>query len=163
MLKPAQLYGEQLQKANVETWYNPAYTFYHCGTGGSEITFKEDNYDRHQFVSVDREDNVLGYISYSVDWCAMSASGFGIISFKPGSMEFLRDAYTAFCNLFEVYHMNRVCWFAFADNPAIRSYRNFIRKHGGRECSYYRQISKLLDGKLHDGVEFEILAEEFVK
>ena len=47
------------------------------------------------------------------------------------------------------------------DNPAIRGYRNFIKKHGGRECGYYRQIARLQDGKLHDRVEFEILKEEW--
>ena len=57
--------------------------------------------------------------------------------------------------------MNRFCWSCIADNPAIRGYRNFIKKHGGRECAYHRQICKLMDGKLHDDVEFEILAKEF--
>ena len=32
-----------------------------------------------------------------------------------------------------------------------------------RECAYHRQVAKLLDGKLHDDVEFEILACEFKK
>lgn len=57
--------------------------------------------------------------------------------------------------------MNRISWFAYVENPAIRGYRNFIKKHGGRECGYYRQIAKLQDGKLHDSVCFEILASEF--
>lgn len=68
------------------------------------------------------------------------------------------------CNAFKyMYHMNRVGWFAYADNPAVKGYRSFIEKHGGRECAYLRQVAKLTDGKLHDAVEFEILAEEFHK
>lgn len=93
----------------------------------------------------------------------MSADKFGIISFKKGSIEFVKDVYRVICNLFEIYHMNRISWFAYVDNPAIRGYRNFIKKHGGVECAYYRQITKLQDGKLHDAVNFEILAEEFHK
>ena len=73
----------------------------------------------------------------------------------------MQKTVTKQCVLFEKYRMNRIGWFAFADNPAVRGYRNFIKKHGGRECAYLRQISKLADGKLHDAVEFEILAEEF--
>lgn len=57
--------------------------------------------------------------------------------------------------------MNRISFRCYVDNPAIRGYRNFIRKHGGRECGYYRQNARLQDGKLHDSVEFEILACEF--
>lgn len=161
MLKPAQLYKEKLQEENIKAWYSPENMFWNGGTGDSEIRLADNNYDRHSFVSVDKDDNVIGYICYSVDWAAMSASSFGIISFKKSGIEFAKDVYKAVCNLFEVYHMNRISWWCFADNPAIRGYRNFIKKHGGKECGYCRKIAKLQDGLLHDGVEFEILAEEF--
>lgn len=161
MLKPAQLYKEKLQEENFESWYKPENIFWNGGTGTSQINIREDNYNEHQFVSVDKEDKVIGYISYAVDWSAMSAYNFGIISYKKNSVEFARDLYKVICDLFEVYHMNRVSWRAYADNPAVRGYRNFIKKHGGRECGHYRQEVRLQDGKLHAGVEFEILAEEF--
>ena len=76
-------------------------------------------------------------------------------------MEFVKDLYQAICDCFEVYHLNRISWNCYADNPAIRGYRNFVKKHGGRECAYFRQYIKLRDGKLHDSVSFEILAEDF--
>ena len=163
MLKPAQLYKEKLQEENIKSWYKPENIFRNGGPADSQINILEDNYDCHQFVSVDKENNIIGYIPYSVDWSAMSADKFGIISFKKNSIEFAKDVYKVVCNLFEVYHMNRISWCAYTDNPAIRGYRNFIKKHGGRECSYFRQIARLQDGKLHDSVNFEILAEEFRK
>ena len=161
MLKPAQLYESELQKKNFETWYNTEYMYWNGGTGDVQLDIKDNNYELHQFASVDKYDNVIGYISYSIDWCAMSADRFGIISFDRGNVLFAKDVYKAICDLFEKYHMNRVSWFAFADNPAIRGYRNFIKKHGGVECAYCRQVARLTDGKLHDSVEFEILASEF--
>ena len=103
----------------------------------------------------------LSLIGYNVDWSAMCANRFGIISYRKNSLEFARDLYKVICDLFFKYHMNRISWCAYADNPAIRGYRNFIKKHGGRECGYYRQAVRLQDGLLHDSVEFEILAEEF--
>lgn len=114
-------------------------------------------------MSVDKNDNLIGYISYSVDWIAMSADRFGIISFDKGNILFAKDVYECICNLFEVYHMNRISFTAYVDNPAIRGYRNFVKKHGGRECGYYRQNARLQDGRLHDSVEFEILRNEFKK
>lgn len=161
MLKTAQLYAEKLQRANTESWYKPENIFWNGGPYDSGINLYDNNNECHQFVSVDENDNVIGYIGYAVDWAAMSCDRFGIISFDRGNLEFVRDVYTAVCNIFEVYHMNRIEWHAYADNPAIRGYRNFIKRHGGRECGYYRQSSKLQDGKLHDSVHFEILAEEF--
>lgn len=163
MLKPAQLYAEELQRKNTEAWYKPENIFWNGGAGDSSFNFPDNNYDSHCFVSIDKNNQVIGYIGYAVDWVAMSADRFGIISYDKGNLEFAKDLYKAICDLFEVYHMNRVSWMAFADNPAIRGYRNFIKKHGGRECGYHRQVAKLQDGRLHDSVEFEILAEEFVR
>lgn len=161
MLKPAQLYTDKLQEENIKAWYKPENIFWNGGIGDSQIDIREDNYNCHQFVSVNKYDNIIGYICYSIDWTAMSAYNFGIISYRKGNIEFVRDLYESVCNLFEIYHMNRIAWFAYTDNPAIRGYRNFIKKHGGRECGYHRQAVRLQDGKLHDYIEFEILAEEF--
>lgn len=77
------------------------------------------------------------------------------------NLEFIKDVHKAIVGLFYKYNMNRLQWSCYIDNPAIRGYRNFIKKYGGRECGHYRQIVKLQDGKLHDIVEFEILAKEF--
>lgn len=163
MLKPAQLYVGKLQEENLKSWYKPENIYWHGGTGDCQIELPDNNYVSHCFVSVDKDDNVIGYISYAVDWSAMSADRFGIISYRKNSLEFAKDVYNVVCDLFEVYHMNRISWGAYADNHAVRGYRNFIRKHGGRECAYHRQAARLQDGKLHDSVEFEILAAEFVK
>lgn len=161
MLRPAQLYNGQLEKKNIESWYKPENIYWHGGTAEYTIDLPDNNGNCHCFVSVDKNDNVIGCISYNVDWVSMSADGFGIISFDKGNIEFAKDLYIAICDCFEVYHLNRISWNCYADNPAIRGYRNFVKKHGGRECAYFRQYIKLRDGKLHDSVSFEILASEF--
>lgn len=163
MLKPAQLYADELKRKYVEVWYDPEYMYYSGWIGSSELNISENTYDSHNFASVDKNGNIIGYISYSVNYAAMNANNFGAISFDKGNLEFAKDLYQAICNVFEKYHMNRLSWGCFVENPAIRGYRNFIKKHGGRECAYYRQIAKLQDGKLHDSVEFEILEGEFKK
>lgn len=162
MLKPAQLYKEELKKAFTEIWYDEKYKYYSGWAGHALPEIPDSNYNAHNFVSVNSRNDVIGYISYSVDWATMNADNFGIISFG-NHVEFAKDVYQAICDLFEKYNMNRVSWCAFIENPAVKGYRNFIKKHGGRECGYHRQIAKLQDGKLHDNVEFEILASEFKK
>ena len=163
MLKPAQLYTEKLQEENIKSWYKPENIYWNGWAGESQIELPDDNGSCHCFVSVDRNDDVIGYITYNVDWAAMSADRFGIISFRKSSLEFAKDLYQVICDCFFKYHLNRVSWCAYADNPAIRGYRNFIKKHGGRECGYYIQIAKLMDGRMHDSVQFEIMAYEFKK
>ena len=161
VLKPAQLYKDKLRTELIKSWYKPENIYWEGWTGSEVPDIPDNNYNNHYFVSVDKEDNVIGYISYAVNWIPMSADRFGIISFQKGNIEFAKDVYESICNIFEVYHMNRIQWCCYADNPAIRGYRNFVKRHGGRECGYYRQVSRLMDGKFHDSVQFEILADEF--
>lgn len=163
MLEPAQLYAEQLRTELLKAWYQPENMYWNGGPWDSLPDLPEDNYSQHCFVSVDKRGRVIGYICYSVDWMSMSVSEFGIISFHKGNLEFGRDLFEALDNLFTVYGMNRISWWCHADNPAIRGYRSFIRRHGGKECGYLRQYSRLQDGKLHDSVLFEILAEEYTR
>ena len=163
MLKPAQLYENRLVEAYLKTWYKPENIFYTGWTGSSIPELPDNNSESHDFVSIDEQGRLIGYISYCVNWIAMSVDNFGIISFDKGNILFAKDVYKVICDLFEIYHMNRISWSSFVDNPAIREYRNFIKIHGGRECGYYRQNARLQDGKLHDSVEFEILACEFRK
>ena len=163
MIKPAQLYIEELKIKQLETWYDEKNIYYSGWVGNSLSKIDENNEEWHQFVSVDKNNNVIGYISYGVDWVTMTADRFGIISFDKGNIEFAKDLYKVICDIFEKYNMNRMSWYCIADNPAIRGYRNFIKRYGGKECGYYRQCAKLQDGKLHDTVIFEIISSEFKK
>lgn len=163
MLRPAQLYAEKLAEAQVNTWYNPKYMYYMGGTFSEASELGGDNRNTHNFVSVDKDDEVVGYISYYVNWESMSAKNLGIIGFGDANVLFAKDVYEAISNIFTVYHFNRLSWFCIADNPAIKAYRRLVKMYGGRECGYHRQATKLQDGKLHDVVDFEILACEFLQ
>lgn len=132
MLKPAQLYKDKLKEEIIKSWYEPENIFWNGSEGTYMVDLPDDNHDKHCFVSIDKSDEVIGYISYSVYWSSMSAENFGIISFKKNSIEFAKDLYKVVCDLFEVYHMNRISWSAYADNPAIRGYRNFIKNMAAR-------------------------------
>lgn len=160
MLKPAQLYEEKLQKANVESWYDLSNQYCNSWCCDDEIVLEKSNGQYHQFVSVDKNDNVIGYITYSVDWSSMSASRFGIISYDKGNLLFIRDVQKVVHNIFFKYNFNRIEWRAYEDNSAISGYRKFIKRFGGKECGYLRQTVKLMDGKLHDMAIFEILRED---
>ena len=108
MLKPAQLYKSELQKKNIESWYKPENIFWHGGTAEYSIELPDNNGEVHCFVSIDKKDSILGYISYDIDWQARSAYQWGIISFCKGSIEFARDLYQAIRDCFEVYHLNKI-------------------------------------------------------
>lgn len=162
MIKQALLYEEELQKENIKTWNNINYQWWHGGQSGFPINLDKNsgNSENHNFVSVDKYDNVIGYIGYSVDYVSKSAFNFGIVSFNKPSIIFARDLVNCIKDVFVVYNFNKIEWYCYADNPAIRGYRNLINKFGGKEVGYLRQSSILMDGKYHDTVIFEILKSE---
>lgn len=159
MLKPAQLYKDELNKKMVEGWYDIENMYYHSGPFAYSMDVADNNSDVREFVCIDGE-RLIGYISYNVDYMSMSADNFGFISFDKGNVTLVKDVFNHIKDLFHSYHFNRVAWYCYADNPAIRGYRNFIQKFGGKEVGYLRQSTKLLDGKLHDSVIFEILKSD---
>lgn len=162
MLKPAQLYREELKKKGVETWYKPEYQWYYGGGGSREFDIPDNCYESREFVSVDENDNIIGYMGYSFSQSAMSAYNFGALSFDLGNPIVALDMKQLIADIFFKYNMNRVEWFCFADNPAIKGYRSFIKRYGGRECGYFRKQCKLLDGEFHDAVCFEILRDDLL-
>lgn len=162
MLKPAQLYKEELIKKGIETWYDMNYQWYHGGGGSREFIIPDNSYESRCFASVDKDNNVIGYLAYSISQDSQSAYNFGAISFDRGNPTMAMDMRQLIADIFFKYNMNRVDWCCFADNPAIKGYRSFIKRYGGRECGYFRQQNRLMDGKLHDSVCFEILREDLL-
>lgn len=162
MLKNALLYTEELAEKFKEIQYNPKYRFLNWRTGTDLHTPCEDNSNRHSFVSVNENDEILGWISYDIDWLARSAWCFGAASFvEGGSVTFVRDLHQAIDDIFTVYNLNRVEWHCYSDNPAVRGYLNFVKKNGGRVAAHLRQNMLLMDGQIHDTLIFEILKEEY--
>lgn len=161
MLKPAQMYKEELNRKMLETWYNPEYMYWHAGTGEYLVDLPDNNKDFHHFVSVDKNDNVLGYITYKADWQVMSAEWWGIVSFDKGNITFVKDVFKVIRNAFEQFGFQRVEFSCYEDNPICSAYRKFVERCGGRQAGYYMRTSKLMDGKLHNSVYFEILAENY--
>lgn len=162
MLAPAQLYKEELQTENIKTWYLPENIYYNFSTGNDYIEILENNYNCHQFVSVNKNNNIIGYISYDINWEIMSVTNLGIISFQRGNINFIKDVYQAITDIFEKYHMKRLEWFCIKDNPVLKSYEKKVLKFGGSKCGEFTQSVKLMDGKLHDCVYFEILSTNFL-
>lgn len=159
MLKPAVLFEQALQQKNMENWHNQDDIYY--SDCNYKIKISEDTWEQHQFVSLDKKGDIIGYISYKIDRVAMSVSCLGIISYDKGNIQFVKDVIQVINDVFYKYNFNRIEWFAYVDNPAAKGYRKFIKRFGGRECGYYRQVSKMQNGKLGDGVRFEILKSDF--
>lgn len=161
MIKPAQLYAEELKRLYCETWYDSKYMYYHSYVGTEDLHLPDNNYERHAFAILDNNE-IIGYISYRLNWAAKVTYNFGIISFKQ-SLVFGKDLMKIIDDIFMKYKMNKMEFYAFSDNPVIKHYYKFIDKFGGREVGILKQTNLLMDGKLHDSVMFELFRDDYLK
>lgn len=164
MLEPAHLYMDAITKEMVKRWYDLEYQYYNSGTGRHVYWTEsgESEQNKRFFASVDKNGDLLGIIVYRFDAECGSCFNFGIMAFQHYSRTFICDIKQAVCDIFFKYHFKRIDWMCYADNPAIKGYRRFIKKYGGKQSGYLRQASRLLDGKLHDCALFEILRSDLL-
>ena len=141
MLKLAQPYKEELKRLMLDASIDPRYTYYFSQPVGGyfDKTINDNTVWNHDFVSVDKDGQILGYIEYSIDAFARSASNFGLISFDIGNPTVLRDTYHAIRDIFERYNLNRMCWAVITDNPVTKHYIKLCQQMGGRQAGYERQ------------------------
>ena len=163
MIKPAVLYEEELTKKLRETWYDEKYKYYHFGNFFTDFDIVKDTFNNHQFVSVDKNNNILGYFSYSVDRVAYNANEFGIVAFEDYSLTFGKDLHQVFDDIFMKYNFNKVTFFCVVGNPIMPYYIKKINKLGGRYIGEYKNHVKLMDGKIYDVALFELLKEDYRK
>ena len=160
MIKPAQLYEFELKQLYYDTYNDPKYMYYFSCWGTSELSIPHDNYDSHNFAILNNNGELVGYICYAINYASKVANNFGIISFKR-SIVFGRDLKKIIDDIFNVYHMRKIEFRAFADNPVIRHYRKFVKEHGGEEVGTLHASVLLSDNKFHDDVMFELFREPY--
>lgn len=156
MLKPAQLYKEELNKKYIETWYNPKYIYYYTH-GCEELDIPNNNYDKHCYACIDNNNEITGYFNYSVDWKAKSIYSIGLMSFIDNNTILIRDVIKHIKYMFENCNISRLEFWSYTDNPANRSYNRLVAKYGGRQVGVLKQNNMTSDGQLRDTVIYEIL------
>lgn len=162
MLVTAQLYQQELQQKLRATWYDLKYQYFWQGSC-NDIDIPNDNTWKKQFAFLDKEGNVTGYFSYNYwpDTCTLN--NFGLISFIDYNPCFIQSVIKHLENILSQGHINRIEFFAYEDGPANKGYKKLVKKFGGKQVGKLTKCSRLLDGKLHDTVFYEIFREDYLK
>lgn len=157
--EPAQLHEEELKRKLTACWYDPKYTYYFGGE--HRIIQIGDNTDwRRDFVLMDTYGQVHGYFSYNYNECDKSMHNFGLIDFSghgkalvDAAIENIRDMFRKGAQRLEV-----MC---FADCPAKKLYDFYISHCGGKQIGTLTR-ARFFDGRYHDCVIYELLAEDIL-
>ena len=107
MIKPAILYKEELPKLYQSVWFNDKYKYYNYNSYWSTYQIEDKTWDWHEFVSVDENDTIIGYIHYRVDRVTMNCMNFGAINFFDSNVIFGRDLLQVITDIFEKFNFHK--------------------------------------------------------
>mgnify|MGYP003372518522 FL=1 len=155
MLVPAILYKEQIVKEFQKYFYTTD-MLYETGNNGNwmpEIANCPEEW-QFQYAIVDKNQKLIGYLGYVIDWYVSKAYNFGLFSFERGNLQVPKDVFEKMEELVSTLH--RVEWRAVGGNPACRGYDNFIKKHNGKKYILKDSIRDKF-GNYHDDIIYEIV------
>lgn len=112
------------------------------------------NESQFQYAIVDKNEKLIGYLGYVIDWYVSKAYNFGLFSFERGNLQVPKDVFEKLEELVSTLH--RVEWRAVGGNPACRGYDNFIKKHNGKKYILKDSIRDKF-GNYHDDIIYEIV------
>lgn len=162
MLKQAILYEEQFKKEYLKAMCDDHFKFYNsCSNRNFTFSLADNDYWTIQRVSVDKNNNVIGFMSVDINRDSRVINHFGIMNFtKNINMIFAKDILKFLRELRDVYQASKFEFVAFVGGKPEAMYKRFIAKHGGRVVGTLTNTTKLLDGKYYDSTLFEIMRED---
>lgn len=161
MLKNAMLYKKELQNALIETWYDPKYQYFY-GSDWRGIFEMNDDGNRRDFVSVDKDGNLIGYIGYCIITRTRLATDFGIINFTDDVMTFGLDIRTAIDDAFMKFGIETIEFAMICGNPIEKSYDRIVSRAGGQCLCTQHARAQDLEGNLCDVKLYEITRAQYL-
>lgn len=153
MLIPAILKKDELEKLFAQYVYTDEYFYYtgYCYSHGlPQIEIKDNHY---QFAIVD-DDEVIGYLAYTIDPMNDTVYNFGLYSFDKGNWTIGIDLIKELNKL--VKRHRRIEWRMVGGNPVKRHYDKFCERYGGR-CVVLHKVAKAPEGGYRDNYIYEIV------
>lgn len=162
MLKLAFQYQKNLSKIWQSVVFENKYQFYSCGQDREyNIHIDDGSWKTIQMVSVDKDDNILGYLSATCDRTANKISSVGAINFGGLSLRFSKDFYEFLSSLFDKFGFRKIEWYVIAGNPAEKMYDKIVKKYGGKIVGVQRESTVVFDGTIRDVKEYELFKRDY--
>lgn len=161
MLVPAILYKKQIEDVIRQRMYDDS-MFYYTGSINLDtcnISIREpgNTHDVFQYAIVDSDKNLVGFLSYYIDWYNMSISRFKLMNLtdKPNYLV-IADTLGELGRVLVRYNIHRMEWQMVSGNPIQPAYDKFCEKHNGRKL-ILKDAFRDRHGKFHDRYIYEIL------
>ena len=164
MLDFAIEHREALIKADRRSWLDPDKKWYNLGGWNSDITIDNDDWQKIQMVSVDKDGRIHGYFSVMIDQLVNIAYSMSAINYsKKCDVTFSRDFYGFLYYLFVKRGYSKLEWQVVVGNPIEKMYDRFCKKAGGNIIGVRHKCAILLDRTIVDSKLYEIFREDVMK
>lgn len=162
MLKKAILYEDQLKKKYMEAACDDYFKFYFSTSYRNfKLNICDDDWWTIQAVSIDKNNNVIGFMTADASQDSRVVKCLGIMNFtKSPNLVFAKDLLMFLRDLRDRYGAIKFEFSAFVGSDAEKMYQKFIEKHGGRVVGTFKNSSRLADGEYYDSRVFEIMRDE---
>ena len=164
MLDSAKRYEEKLKQLFFDIEYDPYYFYSYYAAYREVFKIPDDTWQGNHFVSV-HNGEIIGYIKYGIKRSEYSVDALYVVHFggktAPNGYIFCKDVITAIRDVFEKYGFNKVNFSVVIGNPIEKTYDKMITRYGGRIVGIRKSDLRLIDGKLYDSKEYEILSSEY--
>lgn len=148
----AKLYEQEIKKKMWEIWYDEKYQYYFGGEGRWDFSLDNNanEFQKRSFAVLNDDNNLIGLISYSVDFEMRIAQWFGAINFSDDKLSFGKALRQVIEDCFLKFGMEVVEWNVVCGNPIEKSYDRMCQKLGGRIIGVRHNRTKDLAGNIHN-------------
>jgi hypothetical protein len=158
MLKPAILYRDEIFAKLLEYSYTDNMLFY-MGCLGNELPkIEENNGNIYQYAIIGKDNKLIGYFAYSIDWYSSCVYNFGLFAFDRNTTIGF-DVYKELKKIINDYHIHRIEWRMIGGNPVEKHYDKFCQKYRGKKY-VLTDVLKDRCGKYHNDVIYEIIFKQ---
>lgn len=158
MLQVAFPYESRIEIAKAKIYSNPRYIYSsfssYINVGGPNL---KDHWTHETYVSVDKDDNLLGYLSFGIDRDTRNAHAIYIVNFIKNPV-FNIDL-ISFLRKLKKYRM--ITFSVVVGSPHEKNYDKICQMLGGRVLCIKKKSIRLLDGKLYDEKQYEIENKDY--
>lgn len=164
MLDLAVKYEDKLKLLFANIAMDEEYMFFDLNSWRDEIQIDKSTWNIHQFVSLNRKGEVIGYFKYNINRDTRICGGLAIVNFKKDSLSkcFGNDLRQVIDDILNRYQFEKVGFGVVVGNPAEKFYDKYISKIGGRIIGVYEKDCRLLDGNYYDYKTYEVLKEGYL-
>lgn len=160
MLEHAKLYESQIQEKYIRTLDDPKYMYYHLNDSADMIEFRDSDWSKLAYASVNSEGQVVGYFACYITRQARNVSDLSIVKFEESNV-FSIDLMRFFDLLFLQRNFRKINFDVVIGNPIEKMYDKFIERYGGRIVGIKEEDTVLRDGQYYDIKMYEIKREQY--